>query len=773
MRRYYILLTLLVSSIITWGQVRVGEWTDYNAFSTLRNIRVTPERVYGTSRMAVCYYDIGELYTGTLTKSSSLSDAGISCIGTQDDPSCLVVGYTNSNIDVLRDGRTYPVPAIMNNGISGDKQLYHIRCHGYKAYLATGFGIAVLDLNHQEIAETYHLGNQGQNGVVYDVAICGDSIVAATTQGLMYAPRRSKWLQVYETWHRDTLSVMRNQRVRTLEVLDGRLVALVADSGDESMTLYHRQTDGSWQTLLTDAYLTVHCSHGHIVTSSFDKVRVYDSNGTLMDSLSEMEGNSISAYDADLDADGSIWLAHAWMGIVKIDAKTHQSHIYCPSGPYNDDYVYSVTPTFDKTYLAPGGKKSTYEGVFLPGNVLTYDGKGWSTLNSDAYNGTFTDVLQIAVDPRDSKHLSATSWGTGVLDIYDNTLRTIYNRENTQGTLKPYTSGAYSTYRVSGLAYDDNGDLWITNSLVDDGLVVQRKNGEWESFNISAMLPSDNTIREIDKIVWDSIRDYKWMAGRANRIYVHDGDSKMAYVNPNSGSKLETHSVTCLLQDRSGDIWFGTDKGIKVIYDGYKAFNNGGRGEQSPVNCSNILYNEDGIDEYLMAYESITCMAADGANRKWIGTANNGLYLISANGQEQIQHFTTSNSALASDKISNVAIHPTTGIVYICTDKGLQGYRSTATAAYYEPNEDIHAFPNPVKPNYSGLIAIKGFTRDALVHITDTRGHVVYSTQAFGGQAIWNGCTLEGKPVASGTYLVFASAADGKMRSVTKILIIR
>jgi hypothetical protein len=247
----------------------------------------------------------------------------------------------------------------------------------------------------------------------------------------------------------------------------------------------------------------------------------------------------------------------------------------------------------------------------------------------------------------------------------------------------------------------------------------------------------------------------------------------MAYVNPNQGSRLETHAVNCMVQDRSGDIWFGTDKGIKVIYDGYRAFANGGRGEQSPVTCSNILYSEDGIYEYLMAYEGITCMAVDGANRKWVGTTNNGLYLVSANGLEELAHFTTANSPLYSDKISTLAVHPETGVVYIGTAYGLQSYRSTATAAENLPSANIYAFPNPVRPDYEGPIAIKGFMRDALVHVTDTRGHVVFSTTAQGGQAIWNGRTVNGDRVASGTYYVFASDTGGTMRSVAKILIVR
>ncbi|MBQ0016682.1 MAG: Por secretion system protein, partial [Bacteroidales bacterium] len=106
-------------------------------------------------------------------------------------------------------------------------------------------------------------------------------------------------------------------------------------------------------------------------------------------------------------------------------------------------------------------------------------------------------------------------------------------------------------------------------------------------------------------------------------------------------------------------------------------------------------------------------------------------------------------------------------------DHGTVGYRGTATYAFGTPDPDIHVFPNPVRPDYSGPIAVRGFTRDALVHIVDIAGHVVYTTKAQGGQAIWNGLSSSGHRVSSGTYYVFASDADGQNRSVAKILIVR
>lgn len=769
MKRIALLLITISTVLAASAQSRIGDWEDLNSFNTLRHVYATPDRVYASTRMAMFYYDKNTYATVPMTKVKGLSDVGIATFAYDDERDCLVIAYSNSGVDFRRGSQVYHLPDIRRSTISGDKQIYSIRFHDGKAYLACGFGIVVVNMDTYEIEDTYTLGEDGDYGVVYDVAFTDSLILAGTDNGYMFAPVNSNRLRIYGTWTRDTLSPMRGMSVRMLGNNRNWLVAAACTDNPDSLTSFFQSESGRWGSWGSGRITSLRCHNGRIVLCRYNRVEVYSDNYQLVDLLDRQPDFGVTVYDADFDTDSTLWLAHTWAGLVKVPYRAAKAYCYYPDGPSNNDYVYSLTATPERLYLAPGGKKTTYESLGIEGNVLSLAKGEWTHMSRGAVGTRFSDVLNVAVDPTDPKHVSATAWGTGVLDIQNNTLQTVFGRVNTNNVLTPYTEGSYVSIRVSGLAYDADGNLWITNSLVDNGLVVRYKDGSWKGFPTSAMVQGN----EIDKIIWDSITGYKWFAGKANRIYVHDGESKMAYVDPNNGSKMETHSVNCLIQDRSGDIWIGTDKGIKVIYDGYRAFSNGGNGEKSPVNCSNILYSEDGIYEYLMAYESINCMAVDGANRKWVGTVNNGLYLISSNGQEQLHHFTTGNSPLASDKITALAVHPESGIVYIGTDKGLQSFRWTATAADHEPASNIHAFPNPVRPDYDGPIAIKGFTRDALVHITDAAGHTVFSTQAYGGQAIWNGRTLQGEKVASGPYFVFASDNEGKMRSVTKILIIR
>lgn len=773
MKKHVLIALLLMAALAGRSQSAIGEWQDHNSFVSGRHVYATADRVYVATRMSMFYYDKNDYSVTSMTKVKGLSDVGICTFAYDDSTKCLVVAYTNSGLDFKRDGQVHYVADIRRSNIGGDKQIYKIRFNGGRAYLACGFGIVVIDMSTYEVVDTYYLGEDGDHAVVYDVAFTDSLIVAGTDNGFLTAPRRSRRLHIYDTWTRDTITPMKGMSVRTLEVNPNRghywLLALACTDNPDSLTSFFQSDNGRWGSWGSGKITSLRCHNGRIVLSRYSSVEVYTDNYQLADTLGSLPTFGMAAWDADFDGDSTIWIGHTWAGLLRVPYKSGQGRSYYPDGPTCNDYVYSVTATPKAVYLCPGGKLPTYENTYLDGNINILEKGKWEQLSRGAVRSTIRDVINVAVDPTDESHVSATAWGYGVLDIKNNTLQTLYGNVNTNGVLTPYTSGSFTSLRVGGLAYDGDGNLWVTNSLVDNGLAVRYHNGDWKSFNTSAIVQG----AEIDKIIWDSVNNYKWFAGRANRIYVHDGKSKMAYVNPNNGSKMETHAVNCLVQDHSGDIWIGTDKGIKVIYDAYKAFTNGGNGEQAPVSCSNILYNEDGINEYLMAYENISCIAVDGANRKWVGTSNNGLYLISANGTEQLQHFTMDNSLLASDKVLTLSVHPESGILYVGTDKGLQSYRSTATEADLEPSADIHAFPNPVRPGYDGPIAIKGFTRDALVHITDAAGHVVFTTQAYGGQAIWDGRTLNGERVASGPYFVFASDQNGKMRSVTKVLIVK
>lgn len=759
-------ITLLLLPALTWGQQAIGHWRDCFDYSAVYHIAIAGDRIYGSCRSGMYYYDIADNSALAFGKSTGLSDVGIATIAYDEPSKSLVVAYNNANIDILCDSRVYNLSDIKRSEVTGNKNINHIRFHNGTAWLATGFGIVVVDLSRREIKETYYIGAGGSHIAVYDIAFTSDSIYAATAEGLKRLPTDESHPGISDRWHTDNR--VDSLTITTLDTIGGSLLLATYTFDPELITIYRSSTAG-YTPLTSGQILSMRSDGGIVCVSTAEGVIRYNSALQTIDTLRSSNWGQVRPFDAVADNNGTVWIGHAWGGIWGVDTNGN-THGNSPSGPASADNTYSLTPTRNGMLLCPGGHTSTYANTWLAPNLFYTDGTTWRGL--DLSNGAFDgrhDVVSAAVNPRDTAEIIAALWGSGVASIRNNIVQEFYD-EQTTGVLQGYTpDGIYHTLLTGAIAFDRDGDLWVLNSHSDHALAVRRTDGTWEHLSTAAL----SSLLQVDKLLFDSIDNWLWFAGRENAIYVHDGVSRMAYINPNRGSKLQTETVNAMVQDHSGNLWVGTNKGIKVIYDAYNTFKNGGHGEEAPVSCSNITITNGSFAEYLMAYENITAIAVDGANRKWVGTASGGLYLISSNGLEQLEHFTTSDSPLASDKIVCLGIQPLSGEVYIGTDQGLQVYRGTATYAESLPQEHIYAFPNPVRPGYDGPVAIKGFTRDALIHITDAAGHIVYSTQAQGGQVVWNTRTASGTPVASGVYYVFASDALGSNRSVAKILIIR
>lgn len=748
------------------SQTAVGHWRDCLDYSWTNHVTYAGDRIFAAARGGIFCYDFEDNTLTRLCKGKGLNDVGIATMNYDPVTKCLVVAYNNSNVDLIIDGQTYNLSDIKRSEISGDKSIYHVRFANRRAYLTTGFGVVVVNLDRQEIKETWYLGAGGSYTAVYDIAFMTDSLYAATGEGLKRLSSNETHPTVSDRW--DVDHRLDDMTLFELAVVGSHLL-VAANSYMPGVDNLYTKTDTGFVLIYSDELHSLHVGGGYLAVSTATSVRSYDTAMNYLGEVSNYYWGGLVPNDAVYGSDGTLWVAHQWEGIIGLHPDGTEEY-HAPDGPSSGDNTYRLVPFNYRMMLCPGGHSSIYANTYLSPNLFTAVGRQWSLL--DKSNGALdgmADLLDVAVNPRDTNELVAALWGYGLASIRDNQVQAFYNATTTSGALVPYSSGSYSRLNTGAVAFDRKGDLWVLNSHSTHALAVRRTDGSWESFSTQAMVSTP----EVDKLVCDSITGYKWFCGRSNIIYVHDGSSHMAKVNPNNGSKLSTDAVTALVQDQNGNIWIGTNKGIKVIYDGYKAFQNGGNGEVSPVTCANITITNGEFAEYLMAYESITAITVDGANRKWVGTANGGLYLISANGLEQLEHFTTVNSPLFSDKIIAIGINERTGEVYIGTDRGLQVYRGTATYAESFPLDKVYAFPNPVRPEYDGPISIKGFTRNGIVHITDAAGHTVYSTTANGGQAIWNGRTQSGERVASGVYYVFASDAQGDNRSVAKILIIR
>lgn len=757
---YLACIALMVSVFATVSaQVGIGKWQDHFSFRTTYRVIPAKERIYVQGALGLFYYDTEDQTINKFTKVEGLTDVGISTTAYDPATGYLAVAYRNSNLDIVRNDRVYNLSDIKRSDIPGDKTIYSIRFRNGKAYLCSGFGVAVIDLDRHEIADIYRLGTDGTALKTNDIAFFNGKIVAALDSGFVMADQNQRFLNIFTYWKHDSLSAIRASKIAQLECVGNNLLAVVRDS---AATKIFTTSDLNTFALWTEGDIrSVRVSDNKIAVTTSDSAFVYNADFSLYKKFGKVEWSDMRANDATVYK-STLWIAHQWAGLTYVDFNRPDiMGCVLPKSPYYDDN-YRFVPVKNGIYLAHGSVLGTY---YLPAQLSLYANNEWTYLNSSPALDTCLDVTDVVVDPNNSAHLFAPSWENGILEINNRNVVNVFTENNTNNAISRLVLGSYHPTRTGAAAVDNEGNFWFTNSMQNQSLVVRRNDGSWANFE------TNTGNEEITTLMIDSVHNYKWFTGTANRIYVHDGTNRFAYVNPNNGSKLSTSRVNCIAQDHDNEIWIGTEKGIKVIYSAGNAFANGGNGGESAITCSNILYSEGDKIEYLLAYENITCIAVDGANRKWIGTATGGVFLVSENGTEQLQHFSSTNSPLPSDKINAIGIQPNTGEVFIGTSNGIVSYRGSATYAESKPSDTVYAYPNPVYIDYTGYIGIKGLTRNALVHITDAAGHVVFTTRANGGQAVWNARTPSGKRVATGVYYVFASDELGENRSVTKIMI--
>ena len=177
--------------------------------------------------------------------------------------------------------------------------------------------------------------------------------------------------------------------------------------------------------------------------------------------------------------------------------------------------------------------------------------------------------------------------------------------------------------------------------------------------------------------------------------------------------------------------------------------------------------------DYLLAGLNTTAIAVDAGGRKWFATNGNGVYLISADNMTQLQHFTTENSNLLSNVVMSLAINNKTGEVFFGTENGLCSYISDATETNENMTTDnVYAYPNPVTPDYTGLITIVGLAYNADVKILSANGALITEGRSNGGSFTWDGCNKSGQRVASGIYMVVTATSTGQKGTVCKIAIV-
>jgi hypothetical protein len=442
----------------------------------------------------------------------------------------------------------------------------------------------------------------------------------------------------------------------------------------------------------------------------------------------------------------------------------------------------------DGVYYATAGGRWDNQ-YFYEGDLMILQNDLWHGLqNKQAMVSSIgyqpLDFINLAIDPNDNTHFFITSWGDGMMEFRNN----VFYKQHKSGNsaLKNVIPGRYC--RVDGATFDSEGNLWVLNSKYfpdgpaatklapDSALCILKPDGSW----FQPFYPEMKTSPTWNSILFTS-RGQAWMNAARERygVFVLDNNGTMEDTTDDQsrgfdnftdqdGNILTPYAICSMVEDKNGNVWIGTNLGPILATGASRIF------DKDYTFTRIKIPRNDGTDnaDYLLNDIRINCMAVDGANRKWLGTQGNGIYLLSSDGLETIHHFTTQNSPLPSDYLWSIAINPETGEVFMGTDAGLVSYRSDATEGSVNYT-DIHVFPNPVRPEYNGLITVTGLMEKTQVRITDLNGNALVSGTSLGGQFSWNGLLKNGKKAASGVYLVFCASEDGSETQPCKFMIVR
>ena len=758
--------------------VGIGQWRDQLPYYECISVAEAGSRIYCATPYSIFYYDKDDNSIQRINKINGLSDIGISTINYSNDYNTLVVAYSNANIDLLKNQTVINISDIKRSSILGNKTINNVYFIGKYAYLCCSFGIVVLDIEKEEVHDTYYIGeNGGQVNVLSLTKDDHDTLFAASDKGIYLASAKNPNLANYQNWKIDT-RINPNVKYTSITAFAGEVVVNKRDETSVTDTLY-RYSNAQWNPWIlsgNDRISNLRTCYDMLMVVYNYSVKYFETSFALHNGIYDYQvmPNTLKAVplDAILDKNQSVWIADSKSGLISFAPATGLFQRINLSGPLTAT-VYNMKSLGNDLYVVPGGRDNTYSPFYVPGQIYHFDNTTWNNLDgSNILNlNRYHDLVAISIDPNDPGRVYAGSWGSGLLEFYNGNLVARYVENNS--TLRHITSNPdTSDIRVGGTCFDQDGSLWVVNT--HNNYCLSRKSGtKWIGFNIPIINQADLGQMIISKT------GQKWIQMRitnsnSNSILVFtdngtpdnsaDDQSKMLNSLVGNGN-IPGQNVYAMIEDKNGLIWVGTEKGIGVFYNPENIFSG------QNFDAQQVLVQQGLYVQYLMENEMVTALAVDGANRKWIGTDRGGLYLFSEDGTQQINHFTEENSPLFSNRISSLAINPLTGEVFVGTDKGIISYKGTATEGG-ETNQNVYAYPNPVKEGYQGWIAIKGLVTNAQVRITDIGGDLIFSTKAEGGQAIWDGKNFNGRKAKTGVYLVYASSDKGEEKVVTKILII-
>ncbi len=775
MKKTALTLLFCLNFVFSSAELTIGEWKTHLSYAKMEQVAVGKTKVYGIAYGSLFSVDKEYESIETYSKLNGLNDNQISHIAYSNEHECLIIVYKNSNIDLLyENGTVFNINDLYRKNLTVDKSINHIFFKNH-AYMSCGFGIVAVNLTKKEIYDSFYIGNQGEAVSVKSLTTYNNNFYAVTEDSL-YVAAENSLLANYENWKTDkTIPTGKNSKIITF---DNQLLLLKKDG-----TLFYKSNE-NWEKFSNEKWNNCILSNNHLFALKSDTIKML-SAGNKQKAFALK--SSYAAYD---NATNDCWITTQNDSLVKINLSSLDLSCFQLNGPpTNDNWEMKVQD--NRIFVIPGGRDANQFNK--EGFVFYYENGQWTHIKPEemvtipADNSIIdslipNDFVDIFIDPKDKTHFYATSYGIGLYEFRQNKFYKLYNAENSNiESIFPdkYPSSSFFRYtRLDAMAMDASNNLWFTSMQVPNTLKYLTPNGEIKNFYFSEI---EQTATMQSMLIPQKNNTQRWVITFRTEpiVFVFDDNGTLEDRSDDQTRKftyfidIDEKTITpdikfyrSIAEDKNGEIWIGTTKGVIVIKDPKKIFSPDFRCDRIKIPRNDGTNNAD----YLLDSEQINAIAVDVENRKWIATESSGVYLISEDGLETIHHFNTENSPLLSNKVISLGINDQTGEVFIGTENGIISYVSDVT----EPAENfdnIRVYPNPVRPDYTGIVTIRNLKENTNVKILDLAGNAVYETTSLGGTATWD--YLNQSKINSGIYWIICTTENRKVYGKTKLLILK
>lgn len=732
-------------------------WQGYFSFNEIKDISQSSTTVYAGSENALFTKNTQTNVVKTVTTIDGLSGQTISSLYYSEGFKKTIIGYENGLMIVVNetDGSILKVVDIINKQLPANlKKINHFMEHNGFVYVSCDFGIVVFNLKTLQFGDTYFIGDNGAEISVKQTTYFNGFIFAATSNGIRKADSTNANLIDFNQW-----ILVNSGDWSGVESLDAELIA-VNSSG--YLHRYNSTTFVGFSQLSQPASDLRAVNH-NLFVSTPNTIFVYNNQMTLNRQIANTQvlDNTINFTCATAIGD-FLYIGTKENGVFSSSLSSASVFVNnTPSGPLRNS-VFALQATDSSLWTVFGD----YSGVYNP---YPKDSYGISKFNKNEWlNIPYKDVLgakslvRIAVDPKNENKVYIGSFDAGLLKVENDVPTYLYGTGNSSLEAIPSTADVW----VNGPAFDKSGNLWMNNSLVDNGLKMLKPNGDWQVYSTKSVITNVSSC-PFGRISIDK-NGTKWIATFNNGIigFNEKGNVFKKITQGVDAGNLPFIDARVATPDNNNQLWIGTTKGLRVLAN-VNSFQT-----ENQLTTKPIIIVEDGVAQELLYEQFITDIVVDGSNNKWIATADSGVFMVSPNGQETKYHFTINNSPLPSNVINDIDINSVTGEVFIATDKGLVSFKGVSTGANDDLN-NVYVYPNPVRPTFAGTVKVAGLIDKANIKITDIEGNLVFETTSQGGTIEWDTTAFGKYKVASGVYMIFISAQDGGETKVKKVMIIR